>query len=68
MLKYIIYAIIFVLAVDHFYQHYGYKVVNSIASYFSEKPVKVFEEEKERKSMIDNIIEKVRKTIEEVTK
>ncbi len=68
MLKYIIYAIIFVLVVDHFYQHYGYKLVNSIASYFSEKPVKVFEEEKERKSMIDNIIEKVRKTIEEVTK
>ncbi len=68
MLKYIIYAIIFVLAVDHFYQHYGYKVINSIATYFSQKPVKVFEEEEERKSMLDNIIERVKKAVEEVTK
>ncbi len=68
MLKYIIYAIIFILAVDHFYQHYGYRIINTVASYFSQKPVKVFEEEEERKSMVDNIIERLKKTMEEVTK
>jgi len=68
MVKYIIYAIIFILAVDHFYQHYGYKVINTVASYFSNKPVKVFEEEEERKSIVDNIIEKVKEMYEEIRK
>jgi len=66
MVRYILYLLIAFLIIDHVWTHFGPKIINTIASHLAGKEVKVVEEKEERKSLIDVVIEKLKKTYEEV--
>ncbi|ADO45470.1 hypothetical protein Hydth_1077 [Hydrogenobacter thermophilus TK-6] len=59
MVKYIIYMLVAFLIIDHVWTHYGPKIINAIASDLMGKETKVVEEDSERKSVLDNGIERL---------
>ncbi|QWK20367.1 MAG: hypothetical protein KNN13_03305 [Hydrogenobacter thermophilus] len=63
MVKYIIYLLVALLIIDHVWTHYGPKIINAVASNLSGKEVKVVEENSEKKSVLDNAIEKFQENV-----
>ncbi|MCS7285158.1 MAG: hypothetical protein NZ527_05510 [Hydrogenobacter thermophilus] len=63
MVKYIIYLLVAFLIIDHVWTHYGPKIINAVASNLSGKEVKVVEENSEKKSVLDNAIEKFQESV-----
>ncbi|GBC88253.1 hypothetical protein HRbin13_00373 [bacterium HR13] len=63
MVKYIIYLLVAFLIIDHVWTHYGPKIINAVASNLSGKEVKVVEENSEKKSVLDNAIEKFQENV-----
>ncbi|MFN3813832.1 MAG: hypothetical protein ACK4SM_04335 [Aquificaceae bacterium] len=64
MVKYIIYLLLAFLLIDHLWSHYGPKIINTVASEFTNKPTRVIEEGEERKSIIDGVMEKLKRALE----
>ncbi|MEZ0360526.1 MAG: hypothetical protein ABWK04_01325 [Hydrogenobacter sp.] len=60
MVKYIIYLLLAFLLIDHMWTHFGPKIINAIASDLAGKEVKVVQEDEEKKSVIDNTLEKIK--------
>jgi len=66
MVRYVLYLLIAFLIIDHVWTHLGPKIINTVASHLAGKEVKAVEEKEEKKSLIDGVIEKLKKTYEEV--
>jgi transcription antitermination factor NusA-like protein len=59
MVKYILYLLLAFLVIDHVWTHFGPKIINSIASELAGKETKVVEESQDRKSILDNTLDKL---------
>ncbi len=63
MVKYALYFLIVILVADHIYTHYAPPLINSIASFYEGRKVEVIKEDKDAKSLLDKIIEKIKENI-----
>lgn len=59
MVKYVVYLLLALLIIDHVWTHFGPKIINSIASELAGKETKVVEESQDRKSVLDNTLDKL---------
>ncbi len=63
MVRYALYFLIIIIVADHIYTHYVPPLVNSIASFYEGRQVKVLEEDKDAKSLLDKIVDKVKENL-----
>ncbi len=63
MAKYAVYFLIVILVADHLYTHYAPPLINSVASFFEGKRVEIVKEDKNAKSLIDKILERIKENL-----